>query len=410
MTRSIDNLKIHFFALLIALSTLMSSCSLFNSDKYTPPTHVDQTLIMFFPWSTNLLDPYFYYNIEDMLEGIGVNPPSSARILGCLQHAEAGKAEIFELYYDKSTGKSDKMLQKTYSSIDFTTEAGIKTMLNDIKSLSSSDRYSLIVSSHGMGWVPVPTSGESQAMVQRMQSNRISSNEEPLYITRFYGGTTTSTQTNTTTLRDAIANSNIQHLEYLLFDACYMSTIETAYEFRNVTNYIIASPTEIMGYGFPYSSICEYMFGDVDFQSIVDSFQEFYATYSGGPYGTIGVTDCSEVDALAALMSEINTKYTLGVSKLASVQRLDGYDPVIFYDMGSYVSLLCSDETLLNSFNEQLEKTVPYRAHTDRYYANGFGTYPIGTFCGITISDPTLNADDGVISSKLNTEWWKATH
>lgn len=42
------------------------------------------------------------------------------------------------------------------------------------------------------------------------------------------------------------------HLDYMLFDACHMSTAEVAYELRDFTDYILAAPSEIIGEGFPY--------------------------------------------------------------------------------------------------------------------------------------------------------------
>lgn len=44
-------------------------------------------------------------------------------------------------------------------------------------------------------------------------------------------------------------------MEYILFDDCYMSSLEAAYDLRHVTRHLIACPTEIMAYGMPYSHI-----------------------------------------------------------------------------------------------------------------------------------------------------------
>lgn len=42
-------------------------------------------------------------------------------------------------------------------------------------------------------------------------------------------------------------------------------------------------------------------------------------------------------------MKEINHRYTFDPSLTSSLQRLDGYYPVIFFDYGDYVSKLCPD-------------------------------------------------------------------
>jgi hypothetical protein len=66
------------------------------------------------------------------------------------------------------------------------------------------------------------------------------------------------TRYDITELSSAIENNNIK-FDYILFDACFMGNIESSYELRNVTKHIIASPCEVMGYGFPYARIMKYM-------------------------------------------------------------------------------------------------------------------------------------------------------
>ena len=50
--------------------------------------------------------------------------------------------------------------------------------------------------------------------------------------------------------------------DYLLFDACFMANIETLYDLRECTDYVIAAPCEIMGEGFPYERAMPWFFTD----------------------------------------------------------------------------------------------------------------------------------------------------
>ena len=86
---------------------------------------------------------------------------------------------------------------------------------------------------------------------------------------------------------------------------------------------------------------------------------------------------------------------------------MDGYRPTLFYDLGDYVSHLCGDPALLQAFNDQLSRAVPYKAHTDFFYSMSSGKIPINTFSGITISDPSQNS---LARTKTSTKWYKATH
>ena len=195
-------------------------------------------------------------------------------------------------------------------------------------------------------------------------------------------------------------------MEYILFDDCYMSSIEVAYELRNVTDYLIASASEIMAYGMPYAVIGEYLLDDSDFQAVCDGFYDFYSTYSM-PYGTLAVTVCAELENLAMIMKKINTKYIFDESSENTLQRMDGYTPIIFYDYGDYVEKLCKDPVLLERFEQQLSRAVPYKVHTDYFYSVTKGRVPIYTFSGITTSDPSKHS---FTVSKTDTEWYKATH
>lgn len=76
-----------------------------------------------------------------------------------------------------------------------------------------------------------------------------------------------------------------------------------------------------------------------------------------------------------------------------------------------YVAKLCSDPDLLEQFNEQLKRTVPYKRNTE-YYFTAISSYygerkKINTFSGITISDPSTSA---AASKKNETAWYVATH
>ena len=52
-------------------------------------------------------------------------------------------------------------------------------------------------------------------------------------------------------IRQAIEDSGV-HIDILCFDACLMATIETAYEFMNVADYLVASEEAVFGLGWGY--------------------------------------------------------------------------------------------------------------------------------------------------------------
>lgn len=134
-------------------------------------------------------------------------------------------------------------------------------------------------------------------------------------------------------------------MEYILFDDCYMSSLETAYELRHITDYIIACPTEIMAFGMPYSTMGKHLLSrEPNYKAACDAFHQFYSTYQY-PYGTLAVTNCSELDNLAALMKRINQQYIFDNTQEGFVQPMDGYSPVIFTITG-LCKVLCKTTAL----------------------------------------------------------------
>lgn len=380
--------------LFILLTLVFASC---HKDTPQEPEQVNQkTLFMYFPWSGNLTS-YFYQNIEDMEETIARIGLENERVVVFLS-TSSSEAEMFEITTED--GICTRNTLKEYSNPPITTREGIAAILNDMKTFAPAPVYAMTIGCHGMGWVPVE---KAEARSTYRIAPHWEYTDGPL--TRYFGGTTAEYQTDITTLAEGLQDAQIV-MEYILFDDCYMSSIEAAYDLRFVTDHIIACPTEIMAYGMPYSSIGEYLLGDPDYQAISQGFYDFYSTYRY-PYGTLGITDCRELDALAGILKDINARCTFDKTLLDGLQRMDGYDPPLFYDFGDYVTKLCDDTGLLAAFNTQLERAVPYKAHTEQYYSAICGAVDIHTYSGITTSEPSEHRWAAQVTE---TNWYKATH
>ena len=373
----------------------MASC---QKDEPELNSENEKTLFIYMPWSTNLLEN-FETNLVDLETSISRNGLKNQRVIVFLSTTPR-EATLFEITCKK--GKCERTTLKEYTDPPFTTAHGIASILNDVKSNAPASVYSMIIGCHGMGWIPV-----SSTLTRAASSFKFHWDSEGTVQTRYFGGISSSYQTDITTLAEGLESAGLK-LEYLLFDDCYMSNIEVAYDLRKVTRYLIACTSEIMAYGMPYATMGKYLLGEPDYEAICNDFSSFYSTYTLKPCGTLGVTDCSEVDALASVMKEINTRYTFDTTLRPSLQRLDGYLPVIFYDFGDYVAHLCDDPQLLKKFEEQLQRTVPHHVHTEYYYSALTNTdYKINTFSGITVSDPSTNI---LTNGKTNTGWYSATH
>ena len=397
--------------LVFVLSLVFASCHCRHEKPEKPKT--EHTLFIYMPWSTTLTSS-FNQNLKDFEAALNnnLNLLKNNKVVVFFS-STADSATMFEFKYEKNNLVRAPLKKYKNSASVFTTESGITSIFNDVKSFASANRYSMIMSGHGMGWLPVVKSKASRGEYEKYHWEY-----EGVPLTRFIGGKTPDVQTEITTLAKGIKNAGIK-MDYILFDACYMSTIETAYDLKDVANYIVACPTEIMDYGFPYAKIGKFLIGDINFQGVIEGFYDFYLDYKINdkpyPYGTIAVTVTAELDNLATVMKEINQTFSFDMEKLNEVQRMDGYSPVIFFDMGDYVSKLCTDVDLLAKFNYRLEQAVPLSMsrHTESYYSTSIGAVYINAYSGVTISDPSINSSpyfNVVVTSKIETAWYKATH
>ena len=415
--------KICDFIIATLLIVVGVSCS--NGDSPdgpdVPVTPVGQTVFMFFPWSNSLLSD-FRRTVEDMQTVVAQRPMKDERIMVFMATSER-EAVLFEL--KKQNGRCLTDTLRRYSDRPFTSRQWLTSLFSEVMTLAPASRYGMVVGCHGLAWVPVQGQRNARKKLGSQEKideednlykeERIDKEGEPNDLmhfevqgpvtTRFIGGTYPETQIETTDLADAMADAGF-HTEYILFDACYMSSVEVAYELKDVTHYLIASPTEVLSYGFPYITMGKHLLGTPNYKGIVDSFISFYSSYNL-PYGTVAVTDCTQLDALAAIAQQINAA---AAEQLVpnGVQIMDGYSPTLFYDLGHLMSLKDAGTVLTAAFAEQLEKTVPYKGHTGQYFTTlKDAPVDIKHYSGLNTSQGSLNH----MADRLGeTAWYKATN
>lgn len=393
--------SVHYAFILIAfvMATAFTSCS--DDGELPPyPDKAKQTVIMYMPWADNTIHYYFEKNISAFEAAIERNHGLDGNQLIVFIAENGQQSQMYRIYY--YDGKCRRETLKTYdfASCDYTTPEGISQIISDAIAAAPASTYALAIGCHGMGWVPAGTDVGTRTFMNNIKAANA-------YPTRFFGSSGDPTyQTDILTLAEGIANTGVR-MEYILFDDCYMSNIETAYDLRNATDYLIASTCEIMIDGMPYDEIGIDLLNN-KFKNVVDKFYNYYSNFKT-PCGTIGVTDCREVENMAYIMRQINDRYPDFPYNTTDIQDLDGFENTIFFDFGDYVSKLCSDPNMLSTFKEQLGRLVPYKANTETYYSWYTGEqHPINTFSGITISDPSVNRS--IANVKTQTNWYRETH
>ena len=408
------------FICMISLAMTFTGCSeeAFDTDSVNK-----QTMLVFYPWtgdksSTGLLGD-LQNNIDSICDGIidrkGLN---NSRVLVFLSD-KYNHSMLYDLQYNATTKSVDRVPLKEYEGASYASAEGIADILNEVKTQANALNYALIVGVHGCGWTYASDWSRypyyARPSVTRPRDNNFSGIQfgpDPnAPLTRFFGSVSLAENAmDISTLAEGIRESGLK-MQYILFDACYMSNIETAYELKDVTNYMIASGSEIMAAGLPYRSMWSYLNSPTpNYSSIVSTSVNFYKN-SSAPFCNLAAIDCRQVEKLASVMKEINAQYQLSASvSLDSIQHLDGFRPNLFYDLETYVDSLHPSGYLLDQFKSQLKLTIKASDHTDEAYTCIYSSdsFKIKNYCGITISDPSQHSV--AIKGREKTGWWKATH
>lgn len=400
--------------ILTLLFVILAAITLIGCDHDDPTDNyryeqVTKTLFVYMPWtgsktsSNGSLTYYLDANIKSMQNAINTNGGLKATDIIVYKASSASQAVMFRMRYNITLNKCELDTLNVNAPYNAITKENLTSLLNQVNSYSNTGYYSILVGCHGSGWTP---RGSDSTMPRA---------------SRAFGGQGIDLQYDLSDVSYAIANSAMKKVEFVSFDDCYMANVETAYELRDVTNYLVASTSEVMGDGFPYDTLFKYMLGTPDYDNICKTFYTYY-TNNSYPYGSLSAIKCGDaIKQMASVMKDINTTYTFDQSKLSSVQYLDGYDNNVFFDLSSYVEQLGVTPPLSTNFKTALDNLVPYKVYTPYIYTaysnpyraetdpkNPYNTFKVNTFSGITISDPTLNKT--VVESKKNTAWWQATH
>ena len=420
------------FICTLSLATTFTSCG----DEAIDVESVNkQTIFVFFPWTGDTRRTGLYSdlknNVDSMCEGIVAKKGLNNSRVMVFMSQNYKKSYLIDLQYDSNKKAVIRDTLKTYDEATYTTAEGFAEILNEVKRRAEALNYSLIIGAHGCGWtysrdwVNYPYMARPNAgFAPKGNTNHPTATDnfsgiqygpdpnKP--VTRFFGSVSLEENAlDVPTLAEGIKLSGTK-MQYILFDACYMGNVETAYELKDVTNFLISSSSEIMGAGVPYKTVWNYLNSSApNYSGFVNGVVNFYKNDSY-PHCNMAAIDCRQMEKLASVMKEINSKYTLSSSvPLDSIQSLDGFSPNLFYDMSVYVDSLVPSGSLKDKFNSQLKLTIKAAGHTDEAYTWVYSNIPPKTFqvksyCGLSISDPSQHSV--AIKGREKTGWWKATH
>lgn len=227
----------------------------------------------------------------------------------------------------------------------------MKKILTKLKLQFPSDKYTLILWSHGTGWLPKGFDLQQDLGVPSKSFGKDRNKEMSIF-----------------ELSEALPDNGF---ETIIFDACFMASVEVLYELRRKSKYFIASSAEILQTGFPYQSLTS-MFFDSDVTPIhwAKAFFDFYNSKKGMyRSATISVTENHFFDSLAQVIKyQISENQSNFEIKKQEIQRFDRSETPIFYDFFDYFKKLNNQNNIqTQNIIETLENLVIYKAHTPQF-------------------------------------------
>ena len=176
---------------------------------------------------------------------------------------------------------------------------------------------------------------------------------------------------------------------------------------RNMADYIIASPTEILGAGFPYENFLPMLFERTDhkLKEVCEAYMEYYRDTAG----TIALIDCRKIEALADAMRNVYAE-AKGVD-VTQVQAYDNFPYHLYFDLGDYVKQVATGDTL-ERFNATLKDVVVYSGHTDTFFTvtgEDDAYIPIEEYSGLSCYILQEADCPNTAAAWRDTAWAKAT-
>lgn len=319
--------------------------------------------------------------------------PSGARLLRALPD---GNMETVAEYGTENSASADVMGR----------------VLREAMASYPADGYGLLFVSHGSGWLPY---GTLQRPSRSMGWDDNAGDGSP--------AEGTHTEMELDAFAAAIPDGS---LDFIVFEACLMAGAEVAYALRDKAECMLASSAEILSPGFTpvYGSSLKYLLdASRPAAECLTVFGQAYMNHVATLQGvhrsaTLSVVDLREMEPLAARAAGLLPLSDRESDITSGLQHFDrpgsyGDRPARprYFDLGACVRKYASPAEA-ELFRAQLERTVSWAAHTERFMVSGddYGRYngfDIADHSGLTVYLPQPEFE-ALNEAHRRTEWYRA--
>lgn len=381
--------RIKYILLAVVFVFAFNSCKKHPSDK----PEFNRVVVLYMAANNNL-SSFADHNLDALKTGF-IPAEKSKDILVIYQHIQGKSPKLVRLFKD-SAGDIKEDIVAAYEDQNSANGDVLKAVLNKINKIFPANEYGLILWSHATGWLP-------QGYYNSSQNNTFFEDPYNNLVKSF--GEDRGVEMELKELKAAIPYK----FSFIIFDCCLMGGVEIIYELKELTDYIIASPTEILAYGFPYSQIMNPLFrSKANLEEACELFYDYYNQQSGvNKSATIALYNTAKLKELATASKVIfdSNRDKIQSLEMSKIQPYFRMNKRWYWDLDNLMSEIATP-TQYSQFKIALNNVVKAKWSTAFFLDiqiksfSGLSTYiqyPANAFLDGFYTDLDWNTDSKMI-------------
>jgi hypothetical protein len=401
-----------FLCLWLFLPFLLGCC------RQPAPTKETHRTVLVYMVADNNLNVYAVQNINSMKQNLNADAMETGRLLIFYVPPFSDTQQLLEIKINTLTGQGDTTVLHEYHFDNTLEKNAMQQVVRDAKRLAPAKAYGLVLWSHAMGWHP-STSALDPGSINPPTLRSAAENIKDEELIGWFG------QDGYYHMEIPVLASALedQGLEFMLFDACFTASVEMLYDLRYCADYLIGSPAEVMGAGYPYKDFVKLVFReDLSTEALCrqlcQAYMTSYRANTTHPSASTVLVKLSEMDSLAVCTRAIFEADPIPVSSidLETIQHYELMNPHLFYDLDGYLAAVSRYPLFYNAFKNQLNRTVLYKDCTDQIYSiySSSRWFDVGSYSGLSAYIPRYDLPYSQKITNLNqayfqTAWAQAT-
>lgn len=397
-------MRLKLYTLLcISFLFLFTACN--QDDDPVAPEAGSKTVLVYIV-ADNSLASFAKQDVEEMMKGMELVDSSSYNLL--VYQDDKSTSVLFRIAKDKK-GNVEKKIIKKYAEQVSTDTSVMQEVMHRAFYEYPADSYGLVYWSHADGWIPYPVPSASTRWIGQDRGER---EDNRMNISDFL----------------AVLDDDMPHFDFIMFDACFMMSVEVAYAVRNYTDYYIGSPTETPGPGAPYDKIVPLMFKQ---DAAVQMAKAYFNHYNENYKASVSISDTNwgggvsicalKTSALDELATVTKLSLSGGVDSDNTLLRDEVFDydalrlspnpdnrksHVGYYDFSQMMKTLLNDDAYA-AWQQVFKASIVYWNTTDMNYSQFVGMFSMKDTNGVTHYIP-LSTDSQAAAAYRSTAWYTA--